>query len=127
MWLPTVFSSHGKLVLHQATFRLHTRDGEVVSQVLFSTTQPGHYGKGSVNICSGEGPIQVRRYAISRQASHPAIRGIDTVADIFSYSAPTHGDIKASGLRDTIRVVEEKEVTEVIDRKSPRGSFRNHV
>ena len=47
----------------------------------------------------------------------PAIRGIETVADIFSYSAPTHGDIKASGLRDTIRVVEEKEVTKVIDRR----------
>ena len=43
------------------------------------------------------------------------------VANIISYSALTHGSIKASGWRDTIRVVEEKEVTKV-----SMGSWLTH-
>ena len=60
----------------------------------------------------GEGPI--RRFAIKASS-----QSFVAVADIISYSALTPGSEKASGLRDTIRVVKEKEVTKVIDRKSP--------
>ena len=84
------------------------------------TLQPGFYGEGSVEISlpvPGESPI--RRCAISKDklVSQP-FEGIDTVADIISYSARTHGNRKAMGWRDTIRVIEEeKEVTKVVDGK----------
>ncbi|KAF8800344.1 long-chain-fatty-acid-CoA-ligase [Phlegmacium glaucopus] len=84
------------------------------------TNKPGYYGEGSVDISSslqGEGPI--RRCALSKDKliTQP-FEGIDTVADIISYSARTHGNRKALGWRDVIRVVEEeKVVTKVIDGK----------
>ena len=85
-----------------------------------NTIQPGYYGEGSVDVSSsipGEGPI--RRCAISKDklVTQP-FEGIDTVADIISYSARTHGNRKALGWRDTVRVIEEeKEVTKVVDGK----------
>ena len=84
------------------------------------TSKPGYYGEGSVDISSslqGESPI--RRCAISKDklVTQP-FEGIDTVADIISYSARTHGNRKALGWRDTLRVIEEeKEVTKVVDGK----------
>ena len=76
-------------------------------KVLFlgTTTQPGYYGEGSVDLCRPYSSL----YYLQRQASHP---GIDTVANIISHSAPTHGNINALGLRGTIRVVEKKEVNQ---------------
>ena len=64
----------------------------------------------SANICQARALFVVMLSQDSRQASHPAIR---RVADVISYSVLTQGSIKASGWRDTIRVVEEKEVTKV--------------
>lgn len=84
------------------------------------TNIPGYYGEGSVDVSSalpGEGPI--RRCALSKDklVTQP-FEGIDTVADIVSYSARTHGNRQALGWRDIIRVIEEeKQVTKVIDGK----------
>ena len=88
--------------------------------VKISTNKPGYYGEGSVEVSSslpGEGPI--RRCALSKDklVTQP-FEGIDTIADIISYSARTHGNRKALGWRDIIQVVEEeKEVTKVVDGK----------
>lgn len=84
------------------------------------TNKPGYYGEGSVDISSplpGEGAI--RRCALSKDKliTQP-FEGIDTIADIIAYSARTHGNRRALGWRDTIRIVEEeKEITKVIDGK----------
>jgi long-chain acyl-CoA synthetase len=84
------------------------------------TVQPGFYGEGSVDVSSSlpeESPI--RRCAITKDklVTQP-FEGIDTVADIISYSARTHGNRKALGWRDVIQVIEEeKEVTKVVDGK----------
>ena len=67
------------------------------------------------------GESLIRRCAISnyKQVTQlfDSFEGIDTVAGLRSYFALTHGNIKASGLRGTIRVVEVKEVTKVIEEK----------
>ena len=90
------------------------------TMVKINTMQHGYYGEGSVDVSPsqpGEGPI--RRCAISKDklVTQP-LEGIDTVADIISYSARTHGNRNALGWRDTIRIVEEeKEVTKIIDGK----------
>jgi len=86
------------------------------------TNKHGYYGKGSVDVSSqlpGEPEGSIRRCHLSpdKLVTQP-FEGIDTVADIISYSARTHGNRKALGWRDTIRVVEEeKEITKVIDGK----------
>jgi len=88
--------------------------------VKIHTSKPGHYGAGSVDVSSplpGEGPIRRCAIAKDKLVTQP-FEGIDTVADIISYSARTHGNRKALGWRDVVRVVEEeKEVTKVIDGK----------
>jgi long-chain acyl-CoA synthetase len=87
---------------------------------MVKTNQPGYYGEGSVDVSSslpGEGPIRRCALAKDKLVTQP-FEGIDTVADIISYSARTHGNRKALGWRDIIRVVEEeKEVTKVISGK----------
>jgi long-chain acyl-CoA synthetase len=65
----------------------------------------------------GEGTI--RRCAISADAliTQP-IEGIDTVFDIVSHAAKSHGTRNALGWRDILEVVEEeKEVKKVVDGK----------
>ena len=86
--------------------------------MVIHTNKPGYYGEGSVEVSSslpGEGPIRRCALAKDKLVTQP-LEGIDTVADIISYSARTHGNRKALGWRDIIRVVEEeKEVSKVID------------
>ncbi|KAG6853150.1 hypothetical protein C0991_006557 [Blastosporella zonata] len=84
------------------------------------TSKPGFYGSGSVEIApaaEGEGPI--RRCTLSRErlVTQP-FEGIDTVYDIVSYAARTHGARNAVGWRDVINIIEEeKDVTKVVDGK----------
>ena len=84
------------------------------------TSQPGLYGEGSVEVSSslqGESPIRRCTLSKDKLVTQP-FEGVDTVADIISYSARTHGNRKALGWRDIIQVVEEeKEVTKVVDGK----------
>ena len=85
------------------------------------TNKPGYYGEGSVNVSSSSQPGEgdIRRCTLSKDklVTQP-FEGIDTVADIISYSARTHGNRNAMGWRDIIKIVEEeKEVTKVIDGK----------
>ena len=88
--------------------------------VKIHTLKPGYYGEGSVEVSpSVPGESAVRRCTLSKDklVSQP-FEGIDTVADIISYSARVHGNRNALGWRDTIRVIEEeKEVTKVVDGK----------
>jgi long-chain acyl-CoA synthetase len=88
--------------------------------VKINTMQPGYYGEGSVDVSPslpGEGPVRRCAIAKDKLVTQP-FEGIDTVADIISYSARTHDNRKALGWRDTIRVIEEeKDVTKVIDGK----------
>ena len=84
------------------------------------TLRPGYYGEGSVEVASSlPGESAIRRSAISKdQLVSQPFEGVDTVADIISYSARTHGNREALGWRDIIRVVEEeKDVTKVVDGK----------
>lgn len=82
--------------------------------------KPGYYGEGSVVVAeaqSGEGPVH--RCALAKDAlvTQP-FEGIDTVFDVVSYAARTHGNRKAVGWRDIVKIVEEeKEVKKVVDGK----------
>jgi long-chain acyl-CoA synthetase len=84
------------------------------------TVKPGFYGEGSVVVGegeTGEGPIH--RCAIAKDAlvTQP-FEGIDTVFDVVSYAARTHGNRNAVGWRDIVKIVEEeKEVKKVVDGK----------
>ncbi|GLB44412.1 putative AMP-binding enzyme [Lyophyllum shimeji] len=84
------------------------------------TNKPGFYGKGSVEVApAAEGGGPVRRCALSpdRLVTQP-FEGIDTVHDIVSYAARTHGTRNALGWRDVLDVVEEeKDVTKNVDGK----------
>ena len=88
--------------------------------------KPGYYGEGSVDV------FQERRalftVVLSLKTRHLAIGGASTPL-LTSYRilhSLTHVDIKALGSRDTVRVVEEKEVTKVIDGKEElQGSHRD--
>ncbi|KAF8154265.1 long-chain-fatty-acid-CoA-ligase [Crassisporium funariophilum] len=86
-----------------------------------STNKAGYYGEGSVECAPpagpGEGPT--RRSTLSKNGlvTQP-FEGIDTVADVVAYAARTHGNRKALGYRDVVRIVEEeKEVKKVVDGK----------
>ncbi|KIM37871.1 hypothetical protein M413DRAFT_448142 [Hebeloma cylindrosporum] len=84
------------------------------------TVKPGYYGEGSVVVGegqTGEGPI--RRCALAKDAlvTQP-FEGIDTVFDVVSYAARTHGSRNAVGWRDIVNIIEEeKEVKKVVDGK----------
>lgn len=85
------------------------------------TLKPGFYDGGSVEVAPpagpGEGPT--RRYFLSKDSlvTQP-FEGVDTVFDVISYSARTHGNRNALGWRDIVGVVEEeKEVKKVHDGK----------
>jgi long-chain acyl-CoA synthetase len=85
------------------------------------TNKPGFYGVGSVEFSPsaspGEGPV--RRIAITQDklVTQP-LEGIETVYDIVSYAARTHGNRNAIGWRDIVKVVEEeKEVKKIVDGK----------
>ena len=86
------------------------------------TNKPGYYGEGSVEVAppagAGEGPT--RRSSLSKDelVSRPPTEGIETVYDIVAYAARAHGNRKALGWRDVVRIVEEeKEVTKFVDGK----------
>lgn len=83
------------------------------------TCKPGFYGKGSEEYeppaREGEGPI--RRNILSKDGlvTQP-FEGIDTVYDVLSYAARTHGTRNALGWRDILEVhEEEKEVKKIVD------------
>ena len=84
------------------------------------TVKPGYYGEGSVVVAeaqTGEGPVH--RCALAKDAlvTQP-FEGIDTVFDVVSYAARTHGSRNAVGWRDIVKIVEEeKEVKKVVDGK----------
>ncbi|PPQ69699.1 hypothetical protein CVT24_001199 [Panaeolus cyanescens] len=85
------------------------------------TNKPGYYGEGSVQFApaagAGEGPI--RRCSLSKDglATQPS-EGINTIYDIICYAARTHGNRKALGWRDVVRIhEEEKDVTKVVEGK----------
>ncbi|KAG5723723.1 Long-chain-fatty-acid--CoA ligase 2 [Termitomyces sp. T112] len=84
------------------------------------TSKPGFYGKGSVEVAAaapGEGAIRRSTLSVDGLVTQP-FEGIDTVYDIVSYAARTHGTRKALGWRDIINIVEEeKDVTKVVDGK----------
>ncbi|KAF5337823.1 hypothetical protein D9758_015712 [Tetrapyrgos nigripes] len=86
-----------------------------------STTKPGYFGKGSVEIApstaDNEGPV--RRLAITsdKLVSQP-FEGIDTIYDVIQYAARTHGTRKALGWREVVDIhEEEKEVTKMVGGK----------
>ncbi|KAG6908726.1 hypothetical protein DXG01_003571 [Tephrocybe rancida] len=84
------------------------------------TNKPGYYGAGSVEVApavEGEGPIRRCTLAEQRLVTQP-FEGIDTIHDIVSYAARTHGSRNAVGWRDIIKIVEEeKSVTKVVEGK----------
>ena len=85
------------------------------------TSKPGFYGVGSVEISPSVRPGEsgVRRLAISKDILvHQPADGIDTVYDIVSHAARTHGNRNALGWREVVNIVEEeKEVIKVVDGK----------
>jgi long-chain acyl-CoA synthetase len=84
------------------------------------TVKPGYYGEGSVVVGeaqTGEGSIYRCSLAKDALVTQP-FEGIDTVFDVVAYAARTHGNRKALGWRDVVKVVEEeKEVKKVVDGK----------
>lgn len=84
------------------------------------TNKPGFYGQGSVDVSQSlQGQGTTRRCAISAETlvTQPT-EGIDTVFDIVSHAAKSHGTRNALGWRDVLEVVEEeKEVKKVVDGK----------
>ena len=92
---------------------IHT---SLVSNTLCLTPTPTH-GTVKTPLTSAWRRPYSSLWYLQRQATQP-FEDINTVADIISYSALSHGSIKALGMRDSISVVEEvKEVTKVIDGK----------
>ena len=86
-----------------------------------TTLKPGYYGVGSVEVASPANPEEgpTRRYFRSKDGlvTQP-FEGINTVFDVISYSARTHGNRNALGWRDVVGIVEEeKEVKKVVDGK----------
>ncbi|KJA24888.1 hypothetical protein HYPSUDRAFT_183200 [Hypholoma sublateritium FD-334 SS-4] len=86
-----------------------------------NTLKPGYYDVGSVEVAPSAGPGEgpTRRCFLSKDGlvTQP-FEGIDTVFDVISYSARTHGNRNALGWRDIVGVVEEeKEVKKVHDGK----------
>ncbi|KAL1734595.1 hypothetical protein EV714DRAFT_280990 [Schizophyllum commune] len=86
-----------------------------------ATSKPGYYGKGSAIVAEparpGEGPV--RRFAptADRLITQPK-EGVETVYDVLSSAVAEHGDHKALGYRDILKIhEEEKEVTKVIGGK----------
>ncbi|KAF8900472.1 long-chain-fatty-acid-CoA-ligase [Gymnopilus junonius] len=85
------------------------------------TNKQGYYGEGSVEFAPpagpGEGPI--RRSTLSKDGLvQRPFDGIDTVFDVVEYAARTHGNRKALGWRDIIRIhEEEKEVKKFVGGK----------
>ncbi|KAH9476805.1 Long-chain-fatty-acid--CoA ligase 2 [Psilocybe cubensis] len=85
------------------------------------TNKPGYYGPGSVEISPptkpGEGPTRRCRLAEAGLVERP-LDGINTVYDVITYASEKHGNRKALGWRDVVKIVEEeKEVKKVIDGK----------
>ncbi|KII90246.1 hypothetical protein PLICRDRAFT_40448 [Plicaturopsis crispa FD-325 SS-3] len=85
------------------------------------TLKPGYYGKGSVYVESTSKPGETppRRTAITadRLITQP-FEGIDTLPDIISYAARTHGTANGMGWRDIVRIHEEqKEVKKFVGGK----------
>ena len=85
------------------------------------TSKPNFFGKGSVEVgpepAPGEG--RTRRLAITadKLVTQP-FEGINTIADVISYAARTHGTKRALGWRDIVDVhEEEKDVKKVVDGK----------
>ena len=81
----------------------------------------GYYGTGSTEISPPAGPGEsgVCRLTNSKDAliKQPA-DGIETVYDLVSYAARTHGNRNALGWREVVNIIEEeKEVTKVVDGK----------
>ena len=79
---------------------------------LDSTVKAQH----SVVVCenqSGEGPIYTCALAKDALVMQP-FEGIDTVYDVVSYAARTHGKRNAVGWRDIVKIIEEeKEIKKV--------------
>lgn len=75
-----------------------------------------HYGAGSVSVTTSDGQ-QARRLAISSAAlvTQP-VEGVETVADVISYAARTHGSHPAWGWRDVVKIhTEEKDIKKMVD------------
>ena len=83
--------------------------------------QPNFYGEGTVEVNGPkeEGYTRIRRLARTqdRLVTQP-FEGIETVYDVVTYAARTHGARDAFGWRDVIDIVEEeKEVTKTVGGK----------
>ncbi|KAG6873157.1 hypothetical protein C0995_002315 [Termitomyces sp. Mi166 len=86
-----------------------------------STVIPGYFGKGSVEVAppSSANEGGARRLAITCETliTQPT-DGVQTVYDVLQYSARVHGNYRALGWRDIIKVHEEKkEVKKVVGDK----------
>lgn len=84
------------------------------------TCKPGFYGKGSEEHepPAREGEGHIRRNTLSKTLVTQPFEGIDTVYDVLSYAARTHGTRNALGWRDILDVhEEEKDVKKVVDGK----------
>lgn len=105
-----------------------------------STVKPGYFGKGSVEVApparEGEGPTRRLAIAADKLVTEP-FEGLETVCDIISYAATTHGTNNAMGYRDIVEVrvcllyrpwdrtdpysqihEEEKDVTKIVNGKT---------
>ncbi|KAJ7750931.1 long-chain-fatty-acid-CoA-ligase [Mycena maculata] len=85
------------------------------------TCIPGYFGRGSVEVAPSSAPDEgpTRRLAIAADTlvTRP-FAGIDTVYDILTYCAKTHGARDALGWRDVVKMHEEaKEVTKIVGGK----------
>jgi len=86
---------------------------------IHTNKEPGFFGPGSVDVPSPvvEGEGAPRRCALStdRLVERP-FEGINTIHDVISYAVKTHGNRKAIGWRDVVKIVEEeKEVKKFVD------------
>ncbi|KAG6834367.1 hypothetical protein H0H93_010100 [Arthromyces matolae] len=86
-----------------------------------ATVKPGYFGKGSVEVSPPAGPNEgaARRLAIACESlvTQPS-EGVETVYDLLQYSARVHGEHRAVGWRDVIRIHEEnRAVKKVVNEK----------
>ncbi|EGN92303.1 hypothetical protein SERLA73DRAFT_99477 [Serpula lacrymans var. lacrymans S7.3] len=82
-----------------------------------STSKRNYFGKGSVEVTTGES--KARRLAITadKLVTQP-FEGIDTIPDVLAYAARTHGTKNAMGWRDIVDIhEEEKEVKKTVGGK----------